>query len=67
MSVIHGGLQASIRQKSPCAMRTHCMIHEQALTSKHLSPELEAVLQTVTKVKYMSKLDLQNQGCMLLV
>lgn len=53
VSVIHGGLQASICQKSPCAMRTHCMIHEQALTSKNLSPELEEVLQTVTKVKYV--------------
>jgi hypothetical protein len=29
------------------------MIHEQALTSKNLSPELEEVLQTVTKVKYV--------------
>jgi hypothetical protein len=45
MSGIHEGLHASICRKSPCAVWTDCMIHRQALASKHNSPELDKVLE----------------------
>jgi hypothetical protein len=47
MSGICGRLQTLICQTSPCAVWIHYMIHERALASKHLSQELENVLQIV--------------------
>ena len=50
MSGCYGGLQALIRSKSPNALWTHCIIHREALASKHLSPALNQVLECVVNV-----------------
>jgi hypothetical protein len=50
MSGIHRGLQALIPQKSPYVVWTHCILHRQALLSKHISPESENVLAIVINV-----------------
>ncbi|XP_062250231.1 zinc finger BED domain-containing protein 5-like [Platichthys flesus] len=44
------GLQALIKQVSPNAQWTHCVIHREALASKQLSPELNNVLADVVNV-----------------
>ncbi|XP_050985391.1 zinc finger BED domain-containing protein 5 [Labeo rohita] len=41
------GLQALIKRVAPEAQWTHCVIHREALASKHLSPELNDVLTVV--------------------
>jgi hypothetical protein len=41
------GLQALIKGASPNVQWTHCMIHREALASKQLSPELNAVMTDV--------------------
>ncbi|XP_063786065.1 protein FAM200A-like [Pseudophryne corroboree] len=50
MSGCYGGLQALIRSKAADALWTHCIIHREALASKHLSPPLNAVMESVLKV-----------------
>jgi hypothetical protein len=50
MSDIHGVLQTLILQKSPCALSAHCIIHRPVIASKHVSPELEEVLEIVINV-----------------
>lgn len=48
------GLQSLIKRVAPRAVWTHCMIHREALASKQLSPELNAVLSDViTTVNYI--------------
>ena len=47
MSGRYGGLQALIRNKAPNSLWTHCIIHREALASKHLSPSLNLVLERV--------------------
>lgn len=41
------GLQALTKRVAPEAQWTHCVIHREALASKHLSPELNDVLTVV--------------------
>jgi len=49
-----GGLQSLIKHIAPRAVWTHCIIHREALTSKQLSPELNAALSDViTTVNYI--------------
>jgi hypothetical protein len=50
MSGCYGGLQALIRSKSPNALWTYCIIHKEALVSKHPSPALNQVLECVVYV-----------------
>ncbi|KAE8298233.1 Zinc finger MYM-type protein 6 [Larimichthys crocea] len=44
------GLRALIKRAAPNAEWTHCVIHREALASKHLSPELNEVLTAVVDV-----------------
>lgn len=50
MSGYYGGLRALVRSKAPDARWTHCIIHREALASKHLSLPLSEVLDCVMKV-----------------
>ncbi|XP_046145958.1 SCAN domain-containing protein 3-like [Osmia bicornis bicornis] len=50
MSGCYGGLQALIRSKSPNALWTYCIIHREALASKHPSPALNQVLECMVNV-----------------
>ncbi len=44
------GLAALVREVAPHVRFTHCMIHREALVAKTLPAELNAVLQTATKL-----------------
>ncbi|XP_060774414.1 zinc finger BED domain-containing protein 5-like [Neoarius graeffei] len=44
------GLQALIKRAAPDAQWTHCILHREALASRHLSPELNEVLTAVVDV-----------------
>jgi hypothetical protein len=47
-------------------MWTHCMIHNQALASKHWSPKFEnkSLYLVINVVNYIT-VDLRKQGCLL--
>lgn len=44
------GLKAKVLEVAPHARFTHCVIHREALASKSLDPEVNAVLQTAVKM-----------------
>lgn len=50
MSGHYQGLQSLIRAKAPNAVWTHCIIHREALAAAKFSPELSAVIKSVTQV-----------------
>lgn len=50
MSGCYGGLQDLIRSRAPDALWTHCIIHQEALASKYLSPAFNQVLECVVNV-----------------
>lgn len=43
------GFNSRLEEKAPHCLVFHCMIHRQALASKHLSEELSDTLKTVVK------------------
>uniref|UniRef100_A0A8C1S6R6 DUF4371 domain-containing protein n=1 Tax=Cyprinus carpio TaxID=7962 RepID=A0A8C1S6R6_CYPCA len=44
------GFNARLKEKAPYCLVFHCMIHRQALASKHLSDELNETMKTVVKI-----------------
>lgn len=50
MAGMRKGLQELIKKASPNAEWTHCVIHREALASKHISPELNEVMTDVVSV-----------------
>jgi len=55
MSSCYGGLHALIQRNAPDALWTHCIIHREALASKHQSPPLNVVLESVLEVSNFIK------------
>lgn len=50
MSGRRAGLRTLIAKKVPSCVWSHCMLHREQLTSKELSPELSAILNTVVNI-----------------
>lgn len=50
----YNGFQALIKQKSPHAVLTHCIIHREALASKSINPTLHEVLQSTTGIQIVN-------------
>lgn len=44
------GFNTRLKEKAPHCLVFHCMIHRQALASKHLSDELNETMKTVVKI-----------------
>lgn len=56
----HSGVVARIKEVSPSVQATHCFIHREVLASKHMSPELNEVLNTVVKIVNFIKANATN-------
>ena len=55
------GVTLRIKSVSPRIMATHCMLHQQALASKDMEPDLHSVLNTaVTEVNFVKSRELQS-------